>query len=89
MNAGKITQFFSDARTIGASILLLFTVLVWAQDTRYVTYVALDTRDIKQIRREIADLQIEKRYANTTRDRQKAEDKIQKKEQQIKEIKGE
>lgn len=85
----KIIGFFSDVRIVVAGVLLILTVMVWAQDTRYVTYAALDTRDIKQIRREIADLQIEKRYADTAKDRQKAEDKIQQKEQQIKEIKGE
>jgi len=84
-----VFDFFSSLKSVWIGVTILFTLLAFAADARYLTYDAADVRDIKEIRREIADLEIEKRYAKDATERQKFQDKINQKEQQIKEIKGE
>ena len=89
MNIEPAAKFFKDARSIWVGILGLISIAVWAGDTRYLTIAAADTREKQQIRREIADLQVRKGFAENEKDRKMYDTLIKVKENQIKSISGE
>lgn len=79
----------ADVRAVGATLLLLWGGTVFALDSRYLTLTGYEAEIVKQIRREISELEVEKSFAETPQQVKKFETMIQIKENQIKEIKGE
>lgn len=85
----KLSNFANDARTIGLFLLMIIAAAAWAGDQRYLTISAADMRDVQRIRREIADLEIRKSFAESAKERKMYETLIKVKENQIKSVRGE
>lgn len=89
----KIAKAVGDYRTIWTGVLMVAGALVWAGDTRYQTHDKAEQMqvdgEVREIRRQISDLEIQKGYSQDQREIHMLEARIKVKENQIKEILGE
>lgn len=85
----KVAKFFKDAKSIWVGMMMFIGAAVWAGDNHYLTIAAADVREIQQVRREIADLQVRKGFADNIKKRQMYDTLIKVKENQVKSMKGE
>lgn len=84
----KTVQIASNWKTVISACLLVIASLVWAADTRYQTHDKATQMQVEQIRDQIADLEIQKGYAESGKERQMFEARIAVKENRIKQIQG-
>lgn len=93
MTLEKTAKFAGDWRTILSFCSILFVGAVWAADTRYVTHqqaeLVAKRAEIRQLRMQIQDLEIQKGYSEDEQKRKMFDARIKVKENQIKQIEGE
>ncbi len=85
----KMMSIINDIRSVWIVLGFLVTAVVFAGDTRWITYSKHDAIVVKDIRRSILMLEIDKSYALTVKEKERYSRKIKLAENQIKEIKGE
>jgi len=82
----KIKGWLSDVKIISPLLLLLYSGTLVALDSRYLTLASYDAGTVKQLQREIAELQIRLQYATTEQQKQMLRALIIIKQQQINEV---
>lgn len=82
----KLIKFATDWKTIISAIIITMPLIVLAADIRYETKDSGAKREVRQILREIQDLEIQKGYADKPRMIQMIDARIKVKENQIKSI---
>ena len=89
MNTDTLINFFKEIRSVILSIIAVGGALIWLGGLYFLTIEAADERELKQMRRQLAGLQVRKGFADTTKDKQLYKALIDMQENQIKLFKGE
>ena len=82
----KLKEWSVDIKVVGTALLMIWAGTVFALDTRYLTLAGYDAGAVKQLQREIAELNHRLIYAKTPDDKKMIQGLIVIKRQQINEV---
>ncbi len=85
----NILKFFKDVRTIILGVISIGAIILWVGSQYFITVVEADLRELKQMRRDLAGLQIRLGFSATENNKQMYRALIEMQENQIKLFKGE
>lgn len=85
----KVVKFFKDVRTIILGIISIGGIILWLGSQYFITVAEADARELKQMRRDLAGLQIRLGFSDTDNNKQMYRALIEMQENQIKLFKGE
>lgn len=76
MAAEKLIKILSDVKLLWGAILLIIPIGIWAADTVFQTDKEAAIAEIRQMKRVIKDMEIQRDWAETPRKKQEMERRI-------------